>query len=143
MTSDDASLLARARTHAALRWAGIATALVAVPTLLVTLWAAISGVGVWKLVAVGVFACGLSLGAFGANNDTCLHAAHILDERGVSLPAELAAELAHERRVRPERLLALHGTPTVGFVLPVVADLLVLFLAWRAASALGWIGAVN
>jgi hypothetical protein len=140
VTLTDEALLARARRHAALRWAGIGTSLFAIAALGATVWAAATGAGPWKLVAVAVFTCGLSLGSFGANNDTSLHALRSLADSGAGLPRDMAEELAHERRVRPARLAALHSTPTVGLVLPVVADLLVLFLAWRAAIALGLLG---
>ncbi len=81
----------------------------------------------------GVFpnlaALGISLGAFGSANDTALFALRQLDGLG-KVPVRHAAELAHERSTRAERLESTLNTPRVALLLPVVAALLIVWLTY-------------
>ncbi len=137
-TADDTRvLLARAERHAAVRWVGIAAFGGALGVLGLSLAAALDG-GEWLTVGAAVFATGLALGAFGANNDTAIDAMRRAADAGVTLPPARAAELAHERAVRPERLLALHSLPRLSLILPVVSVSVMAWVAWSAAGAMGW-----
>lgn len=119
---------------ALLRWVGMAAFVVAAVAFAGLLAAAATGRAPWSRVPLGVVAMGISLGAFGVNDDTFLHALGDLHRRGV-LPARWAAEWERERKARPAR--ALHASPKMAAALPVAALALVGWAGLRAAQAWG------
>lgn len=122
--------------HARLRWLGVVSFCVAAAVFLVTLAAAFTGRAGFARLLIPFVTMGLSLGAFGTNNDTFLHTLADL-ARAKSLPDHHKAEWEHEARVRPARLKTLHAAPKVALALPLVALLLLAFAGWRAAQAWG------
>lgn len=122
-----------ARFHRRFRYVGIGLFAVAV-----LVW-----VGVFVAVGTGRLAAGnvvlgfggviLSLSAFGASNDTALHAA--LQLPAAQLGPELAAELALERRRRPKRLASVHGSPKMAWALLFGALAVLSLLGWRLLQA--------
>lgn len=125
-----------ATLHARLRWAGIGLFGLALIAFALNLAAAAAGHAPFARVLLSVFALGMSLGTFGANCDTALHAMRQLHREG-RLPARFAAEWAHERAVRPEKIEALHAAPRMALALPVVAFLAVTWASWRGLVAWG------
>ena len=121
------------RRHAALRWLGVG------------MFGAALGVLGWHLVLlVGaslpfgkvlpcVLALGLSLGTFGANDDSAIVAMDRLDRLG-ALPAPFVAELSHERTARPRRLDSAHFSPKAALILPLLVVALLGFLTHRAST---------
>ncbi len=130
-----AKLLAQHRLFNRVRWVGIGLFVVALPVLPTTLFAATQGAVGWLFVLPAIGCLGLSLGAFGTANDTALHAARAAAQVG-TLPADVAAELAHEERVRPARLLAIHHSPKASLLIPVIAAGLIAYMANQLAGAL-------
>ncbi|MEN9784928.1 MAG: hypothetical protein RLZZ299_192 [Pseudomonadota bacterium] len=122
----------RAVIHARLRWVGVVAFPAAACVLTALVAAGVVGALPPGQVLPGVAALGLSLGAFGVNNDTALRLADAASQRGEALPGWLAAELAHERRVRAVRLGALHASPRAAWILPAVS---LGVLAWAGLRA--------
>jgi hypothetical protein len=125
----------RALLHARVRWVGVACACLAFLELLLLVVAASRGLSPWSRVPLGLFTTGISLGAFGANNDTALVLAARVADAGGALPPSLHEELAHEARARPSHVSGLHASPRASWVLPVLALALVAWLGWRLATA--------
>lgn len=118
------------RRHAALRWVGIGLFGIALAVAGWHVWLVATAGMPWTKVIPCVLGLGLSLGAFGANDDTAL-AAMVNLERvpgGPEFP-----DLVEERRRRPARMAHVHSSPRTGLVLPVVAGVIVALLAARAA----------
>ena len=128
---------ARAMLHARARWIGVACFLVAVVELAALLIAAARGLSPWSRVPLGLFAAGISLGTFGANNDTALVYASREASAGREVPVGLGAELAHEGRVRPGHVVGLHASPKAAWILPIVAVTVLSWTGWRLACAFG------
>ena len=129
------SSLAQQRAFAWLRWVGVGLFVAALPLPPLAVYAALTGhLSPWGILP-SIGCLGLSLGAFGTANDTSLHAARAAAAEG-EVPAAVAAELAHERKVRPARLQALHASPKAAVVIPLVAIGLIVFVANRLAGAL-------
>lgn len=131
-------LLAVADRHARLRWLGIVLFWTAAVVFVATTGAVVTGRAPIPRALVPFVAMGLSLGTFGANNDTFLHALADL-ARKKAVPARHQAEWDHERHVRAARLKTVHAAPKVGLVLPLVAAGLVAWAGYRAAQAWGWV----
>jgi hypothetical protein len=128
---------ARAVLHARARWIGVACFLVAVLELVALVVAAARGLSPWSRVPLGLFATGISLGTFGANNDTALVYASRVVAGGGAVAEPLAAELAHEARVRPGHVAGLHASPKAAWILPLVAVTVLAWTGWRLAGAFG------
>ncbi len=131
-----AELLQTQDRFAKLRWLGVVLFLGAIPILPLTLYGVVQGV-VRPLHILPAIGClGLSLGSFGTANDTSLHAARTAAAQG-PLPPAVSAELAHEVKVRPARLEALHSSPKASFAVPLVALALIVYMGRLLAAALG------
>lgn len=126
---------ARAMLHARARWIGVACFLVAVVELGALLFAAARGLSPWSRVPLGLFAAGISLGTFGANNDTALVLASRVEAGGGSVAEALRGELVHEGRVRPGHVVGLHASPKAAWILPIVAVTVLSWTGWRLACA--------
>lgn len=126
-----------ADTYSRLRWLGIALFVVGVGLLVPTLIFVVrDGLPARRLVLT-VLSCGLSLGAFGAANDTALHAMNL--SRGLGqLSPEHAGEWAHEAAARGKRLRELHASPKTAKVLPIVV---ILLQGWLVSHLPGILGA--
>ncbi|MFZ5481488.1 MAG: hypothetical protein ACOZNI_32300 [Myxococcota bacterium] len=122
--------------HARLRWVGIALFWFGVAAFALNLGAAVTGRASFARVLLGVAAMGFSLGAFGTNNDTALHAMAELAKRDL-LPARFAGEWAHELATRPDKAKHPHAAPKMALVMPVAALLVVAWAIWRGAGAWG------
>ena len=118
---------ARASFHRRFRYVGMALFLVAAAVELGVVVAVGSGLLPARNLLLGVFALGVSLGSFGASNDTALHA---MLQLLTPAPA-LAQELAVERSRRPARLAVVHASPKMAFILPLVALSVELLLIVR------------
>ncbi len=125
--------------HARLRWLGVALFGVALLVLATHVGAVVTARAPLKLVLLSVFGLGVSLGTFGANDDTALHALAELARRG-RVPARHQAEWDRERAARPARLLGLHASPRASLVLPVIASVAVAYAAIRGFQAWGLAG---
>lgn len=127
------ALLSRYRRFSRLRWLGIALFCLALPippTVLATVLLHDARF-TWLFPAIGCL--GLSLGAFGAANDTALWSLREAAKLG-PVPSGALAELDHEREVRPARLLALHDSPKASLVIPLLAGALI---GWVSLSMVG------
>ncbi len=124
------TLLARYRRFGRLRWFGVALFCLAIPIPPTVLAAAIlhDVRFTWLFPSIGCL--GLSLGAFGAANDTALWSLREAAKLG-PLPANALAELDHEREVRPARLMELHNSPKPSIVIPLIA---VALISWVSVS---------
>lgn len=131
MTAGDvARWTAHADRFTRLRWVGIGLFVLAALLLVGTLVEIALGVASWGRLPLAIFGLGLALGSFGAANDTAVHAMDFLARHGL-LPERHAAEYAHERATRPERLPQLHASPRVATILPLVDAAVLGLLAWR------------
>lgn len=118
------SLGAAAARHAALRWIGAPLLVTGLGALF---WAllGLAGGGPWLNVGLGLCGTALALASFGVNNDTALSLALQAQESRkdgpsplpAKLSAELSAELARDRAAVGE----LQGSPTMAFVMPLLA----------------------
>ena len=115
------------------RWIGVVLFAVAVPFPLVAVYTAAARGGHWGWILPSIGCMGLSLGAFGTSNDTAIHAARELAKRGAAHAS--AAELAHEERVRPKRLLAVHASPKAALIFPILAAALMAYMGHLLAGA--------
>lgn len=129
---------AKARRYAALRWIGVGLFCVAAPNLLAAIGAVATDKAGGGLIAISLFATGLSLGSFGSNDDAALHAFADLDRRD-ALDPKFKAELDAERRKRPGRIEACHDHPKASVIVPAVATLALSLAVWRVATAWGLI----
>lgn len=127
---------AKARRYAALRWLGIALFCVAAPNLLAAIAAVATDRAGGGLVAISLFATGVSLGTFGSNDDSTLHAYSNLEIRE-ALDSRMQAELDAERAKRPGRVEACHDHPKATVLLPVIATAVLLLAMWRVTHAWG------
>jgi hypothetical protein len=127
---------ARADRHTALRWVGIGLFCVATVALALNTGAALTGKAPFGRIFLSIFAMGVSLGSFGANNDTAIHALARLNDEG-RVPERHAAEWKHEVAVRSDRLSSVHASPKVAMILPIVALVAVVLMLWRGLSAWG------
>lgn len=130
--------LARYGRYARLRWVGIAFFCAAVP---IPFWALATALlreeGRWGWVLLSVGCLGLSLGSFGTANDSALSALREAARLG-ALPPGPAAELAHERAVRPARLAAVHDSPWASWLIPLAA---LSIIGWTTSRLWGaWAG---
>jgi hypothetical protein len=130
MTVDE--LGARASRYAALRWLGMGLFVASALTFLVALAAAGMGRAPWLGALPGIFAMGMSLGAFGTANDTAIHAMAELERRG-NLPERHRREWATEQANRPGRSDAVHASPRAALVFPVLA---LVVMAWVLTRSL-------
>lgn len=87
----------------------------------------------WKVIPC-LLGLGLSLGSFGAADDSAIHALSVLDRAGALDDPGAAAELAAERAARPARVESAHHSPKAALILPLVAGGIVLLLGLRAAA---------
>ena len=117
--------------HAALRWIGVALFIAALPAVAVLLFNVAIGEAPLGHVMNCVLALGLSLGAFGTNNDTAVHTMREL-ARSKQLPPAFAPELAREKAVRAAGLSEIHASVKAGLVFPVLASAGVVWLYYRA-----------
>lgn len=125
---------AKAVRYSRLRWIGGAYFCLAVPNLVAAIAAVATDRASGGLIAISLFATGLSLGSFGTNDDAALHAMSDLARRD-ALPANLAAEYAAERKKRPARIPTVHDHPTASIVVPAVASLALSLALYRVATA--------
>jgi hypothetical protein len=109
--------------YSRLRWLGIATFCLGLGLLACSI-AAVMGGAPLKLLPFSIATMGLSLGSFGAANDTAVHA---LREWGRQAPLSGAAsaELRTEGERRAERLAKVHASPKAAFILPLVVVALI------------------
>ena len=125
---------AKAVRYSRLRWIVVAYFCLAVPKLVAAIAAVATDRASGGLIAISLFATGLSLGSFGTNDDAALHAMSDLARRD-ALPANLAAEYAAERKKRPARIPTVHDHPTASIVVPAVASLALSLALYRVATA--------
>jgi hypothetical protein len=123
--------MSRLQRHAALRWIGVALFISALPGVAVLLFHVATSKAPLGYVMNCVLALGLSLGAFGTNNDTAVHEMRELARSG-ELPSSFGPELARERAVRAVGLAEVHASVKAGFVFPVLATAGVAWLYYRA-----------
>lgn len=128
--------IAKADRYTRLRWVGVAFFCVAAPNLVAGIGAVATGRAGFGLVPVCLLAVGLSLGAFGTNDDAALHAFADLD-RASALPERFRAEWDGERKRRPARSTTLHDHPKASLVMPVAALAALGLALWRVATAWG------
>jgi hypothetical protein len=102
-----------------LRWVGVLFFLCGAAVLAMSIWAVAQGAPA-RQILLGVFSMGLSLGSFGAANDTAVHALREGAKAGAALSGAEAAELRVESERRPARLGTLHASPKAAFILPLV-----------------------
>lgn len=126
----------RADLHGRLRWIGVGLFLVAAPVVVGGLAALATGRATAGILPWCLLSLGLSLGAFGTNDDTVLHALSELARKD-AVPARHGAEWEKERKARPARISTLHTHPKAGWILPVAAIAAVAGAAWRVAGAWG------
>ncbi|MDP2308847.1 MAG: hypothetical protein Q8P18_22690 [Pseudomonadota bacterium] len=129
---------ARADRHSRLRWVGVVLFFGAAIVLAGGVAALVTGQPGPRLLPWCVLAVGLSLGSFGTNDDTTLHALAQLGREG-TVPAHHKAEWEHERKVRGARLSTLHAHPKAAWILPLFATGALLFAGWRVGAAWGFI----
>lgn len=127
---------ARADRHTRLRWVGVGLFCVAAVVGLAGIVAIGAGqaplrVLPWLLVSVG-----LSLGSFGTNDDTALHALAELARNG-AVPARHRAEWDKERKLRGSRLSTVHTHPKTSLVLPLFAAAALIVATLRVGAAWG------
>lgn len=79
----------------------------------------------WKLIFLSVGTLGLSLGSFGAANDTAVHALRELSLLGAKVPDQ--AELSTESERRSKRLAKLHDSPKAAFIIPILVIALFVY----------------
>ncbi len=125
---------ARAVRYSRLRWVGAALFCVAAPNLGAAIGAVAADRATGGLIAVSLFALGLSLGSFGTNDDAALHA-YVTLARQDALPPGFQAELDAERKKRPQRLAAVHDHPKASIVVPVLAVAALGLALYRVATA--------
>lgn len=128
--------VARADHHSRLRWVGIALFSAAVVVFVGGVAAIAAGHAPFRTVFLCIFAVGLSLGSFGTNDDTTLHALAELARRG-GLPPRHQAEWERERAVRGARLSTIHAHPKTAWILPPLAVAALCLAAWRVGAAWG------
>lgn len=126
---------ARLGRHAALRWVGIGLFVVGVGVLGWHIALLVSAGLPWARAVPCLLGMGLSLGAFGANDDSVLVAMDRLDRLG-ALPARFRAELSRERAARPKRIATAHLSPKAAVVLPLCA---LGLLGWLSVRAYTWL----
>jgi hypothetical protein len=95
-----------------------------------------AGLMPFRTIFLCLFAMGLSLGSFGTNDDTALHALAELSRRG-GVPTNHKAEWDRERAVRAARLATIHTHPKTAWILPPLAVMALLFAASRVGAAWG------
>lgn len=123
--------------HARLRWVGVGlfvAALCLLPARAVLVYRGV--LAPLPGILPNFAALGISLGAFGVANDTVLFALRQLDALG-GVPARHAAELAHERTVRPRHLEGALSEPMIAVALPSIAFGLVCWLGYTALRGYG------
>lgn len=120
---------ALADRYSRLRWVGMGLFLVGVASFALAAAGVAAGHPARTLL-VALFGTGLALGAFGAANDTALHAMLQL-QRAAALPERHAAELRHEGNVRGPRLRTLHPSPKAAAILPAVSALALCWVWFR------------
>jgi hypothetical protein len=123
--------MTRLHRHAALRWIGVALFIAAIPAASVLLFHVATGKSPLGHAMNCMLALGLSLGAFGTNNDTAVHTMRELARSG-QLPPAFAKELAREKAVRAAGLAEIHASVKAGMVFPLLAAAGVLWLYFRA-----------
>lgn len=126
----------RARLHGTARWIGIALFCVGAVVLVMNIGAVATGRAPGARILLSIFGLGMSLGAFGANNDTTIHALARLQAEG-AVPAAFTAEWKRERSLRSARIPGTHASPRMAFALPVVAAMVVGWGLVRGLSAWG------
>ena len=128
-------LAAVAARYAALRWLGMGLFMASAATFLLALTAAALGRAEWLHALPGIFAMGMSLGAFGTANDTAVHAMAELARRG-ALPERHRGELATEQSRRPGRLESVHASPRAALVFPVLAAVVMVWVLTRSLQSM-------
>ena len=123
--------LHRLHLHARLRWTGVALFLAALPGVILLVARVVQGSSPASHLLACVLALGVSLGAFGTNNDTAVHAMRELAAAN-ALPQAFGAELAEERRLRRKALAELHASVKAALVFPLLALCAVGWLYHRA-----------
>lgn len=124
------------RRHRALRVVGMVLFVVAVALFLAHVPLVFDGRMAWYRIIPCLIGPGLSLGTFGANDDSVLHALATLEGAGRA-PEAWRAELLAEQKKRPARVAAAHASPKAGLVLPIVATVVIVLLALRWAHLAG------
>lgn len=127
----EAQLRNRWTIHSRWRWLGIAFFCLATPLPILAIGSIVAKGASWKLLFLSIGTLGLSLGSFGASNDTAVHALRELGHRGAAVSD--SGELASESERRPERLSKLHDSPKAAFILPIVV---VALFSWQVATLL-------
>lgn len=128
--AEAAAWTAAVRRHRALRVVGMLLFGVAAALFFAHVPLVLDGRLAWYRIIPCLIGPGLSLGAFGANDDSVLHALATLESAGRA-PEAWKAELDQERRKRPARVAAAHASPKAGVILPIVATAVILLLALR------------
>ncbi|MSP54599.1 MAG: hypothetical protein EXR69_03195 [Myxococcales bacterium] len=126
-------LSSRLRVHSVLRWSGVVLFLAALPGVGLLIHHVIQGTSPASHLLACVMALGVSLGAFGTNNDTAVHAMRELADVG-ALPGAFRDELAEERRFRPKELVDVHASVKAALVFPLLAACAVAWLYYRAGT---------
>lgn len=127
------ALSSRLRLHSRLRWSGVALFLAALPGVGLLILHVIQGTSPPSHLLACMLALGVSLGAFGTNNDTAVHAMRELAEIG-ALPGAFQDELAEERRLRRKELVDVHASVKAALVFPLLALSAVAWLYHRAGT---------
>lgn len=118
----------RANFHARLRWVGAPLMLSALVLFCYAAFRFMIGGSGWT-VAFAVFGTALSLASFGANHDATM--AYAFAGRGDGLPANIRDELEEELERDRDGVLGVVATPKIGMVMPALALLVQVWVAWR------------
>lgn len=134
--AEAATWVAAVRRHRALRVVGMLLFIVAAALFFAHVPLVLDGRMAWYRIIPCLIGPGLSLGAFGANDDSVLHALATLERAGRA-PEAWRAELEKERQKRPARVAGAHASPKAGVILPLVATGVIVLLALRWAHIAG------
>lgn len=121
----ESQLLRRWSIHSRWRWLGITMFCLATPLPILAITSILVKGASWKLIFLSIGTLGLSLGSFGAANDTAVHALRELGLMGAKVPDE--AELSTESERRPQRLAKVHDSPKAAFIIPILVVALVAY----------------
>ena len=118
----------RAIFHARLRWIGAPLLMSAVVMLGYAIYRSMVGGSGWT-VAFSIFAFAVSLASFGANHDATM--SYAFSGRGDGLPTNLRDELEEELERDRDGVVGARPAPKIGIVMPMVAVLAQVWVAWR------------
>lgn len=118
------------RRHTTLRWVGVGLFFVAFVPFVLHVSRIVAGDLAWYRAIPCFVGFGLSLAAFGANDDTALYWMRQAVAQG-TLPSWARPEWIAEVGRRPERVEEVHASPKASILLPIFAALAIVALMAR------------